>query len=451
MTTLIPDFPARPVPGPMPAWAFPTGVAGRIPGGPATLRCDLPGRRLAAVRLVLDAGAGRESTGQDGVAALTARVLLEGTEPGGGTKLAAAFERLGASLHAYTDLAALRVLLDAPVTRLEKALELLGEVLRGPALDDADTRRLVRERLEEIAQEDAAPASRAIRELRAQLFPAGSRPAKHTDGSKESVERLTGEQVRAYYSAIDPSEGTAVITGDLTGVDAEGALAAALEGWRATAAPLPPPDTALPTPGPRLVIVDRPGSVQSYLCVGHGVPGRDHADWPALTVACHVLGGGLTSRLNALLREEKGYTYGMRAGLVRLRHCGIFVAQGAVHTEVTADALTDMLGALRSVLEGVGEGECRAAVSALADSAPSDYETARAVASELADAASAGLGADYPRRYLEDLRAVTADGVTRAYGEHIDQDALTVVIVGDAGKIRGPLEDRGHAPTVVEG
>ncbi|HEX2315782.1 MAG TPA: insulinase family protein, partial [Thermomonospora sp.] len=73
MTTLIPDFPARPVPGPIPPWAFPTGSAGRIAGGPATLRCDLPGRRLAAVRLVLDAGAGREPGGLDGVATLAAR------------------------------------------------------------------------------------------------------------------------------------------------------------------------------------------------------------------------------------------------------------------------------------------------------------------------------------------------------------------------------------------
>jgi predicted Zn-dependent peptidase len=452
MTTLIPDFPARPVPGPIPPWAFPTGTEGRIPDGPATLRCDLPGRRLAAVRLVLDAGAGREPGGLDGVATLTARALLEGTEPGGGTTLAAAFERLGASLHAFADLTALRVWLDAPVTRLDQALELLGEVLAGPALADSDVRRLVRERLEEIAQEDADPGSRAMRELRARLFPEGSRASRPTGGSPDSVEPLTGADVRAFFAAASPAEATAVIAGDLTGVDAEAALASAFGGWRAAAEPLPAPDTALPTPGPRLVVVDRPGSVQSYLSIGHGVPGRDHPDWPTLTVACHVLGGGLTSRLNALLREEKGYTYGMRAGLLRMRHCGVFIAQGAVHTEVTADAVTDALGALGSMLDGVGDGECRASVSALADRAPADYETSRSVASELADAAASGLGADYPRRYLDELRAVTPDGIVRAYGEHISQDALTVVVVGDAAKIRGPLEDLGQGPvTVVEG
>ncbi|MBA9003428.1 M16 family metallopeptidase [Thermomonospora cellulosilytica] len=452
MTTLIPDFPARPVPGPIPPWPFPAGVTGQIPGGPATLRCDLPGRRLAAVRLVLDAGAGREPAGQDGVATLAAHALLEGTEPGGGTALAAAFERLGASLYATADLTSLRIALDAPATRLGAALELLSDVVRRPALDDADVKRLVRERLEEIAQEDADPGARAMRELRARLFPAGSRPARPTGGSPDTVKELTGEQVRAFYSAVAPAEGTAVITGDLAGLDAEAMLAEAFGGWRATGSPLAPPDTAAPTPGPRLVIVDRPGSVQTYLSFGHGVPPRSHPDWPLLAVACHVLGGGLTSRLNALLREEKGYTYGMRAGLLRMRHCGVFVAQGSVHTEVTADAVTDALGALRSMLDGVGEAECRASVSALADRAPADYETARSVAAEFADAASAGLGPDYPRRYLDDLRAATADEVARAYAEHVRQDALTVIAVGDAAQIRGPLEDLGHTEiTVVEG
>jgi predicted Zn-dependent peptidase len=452
VTALIPDFPARPVPGPIRPWTFPLGEPGALPDGLGTVRCDLPGRRLAAVRLVLNAGASREREGSEGVATLAARALLEGTEPGGGTALTAAFERLGASLHASTDLTAMRIALDAPVTRLGAALELLGELLRGPALADTDVRRLARERLEEIAQEDADPGSRAMRELRARIFPAGSRSSRLTGGTPESIQRITGADVRAFYGSAMRGEATAVIAGDLTGVDAAAALAGAFGGRPATGEALPEPDTALPTPGPRLVIVDRPGSVQTYLSFAHGAPGRAHADWPALAVACHVLGGGLNSRLNMLLREEKGYTYGFRAGLLRLRHCGVFIAQGAVDTDVTADAVRDALGSLRSMLDGVRDEECGSSVSALADRAPAEYETSRSVAAELADAAAGGLGIDYPRRYLEAVRAVTPETVARAYAEHIDQDALTVIAVGDADKIHKPLTALGHTDiTVVEG
>lgn len=451
MTALIPDFPPRPVPGPILPWAFPTGSEGRLPNGLATVRCELSGRRLAAVRLVLHAGGGREPDGLDGVATIAARALMEGTEPGGGTALTAAFERIGASLHASADLTALRIGLDAPVTRLGEALDLLADVVRGPALADSDVQRLIRERLEDIAQEDADPGTRAMRELRARVFPPGSRGNRPTGGTPESMDRITGADVRAFFHAAIPAEATAVIAGDLAGVDPEAMLAGAFGGWTASAEPLRPPDTALPTPGPRMVVVDRPGSVQTYLAVVHGTPGRSHADWPALAVACHVLGGGLNSRLNGLLREEKGYTYGFRAGLLRLRHCGIFIAQGAVHTEVTADAVADTLGALRGLLDGVRDEECASSVSALADRAPAEYETSRAVAAELADAAASGLGIGYPRAYLDDVRAVTPDTVTRAYAEHIDQDALTVIAVGDAAEIRGPLEALGTEVEVVSG
>ncbi|MGI5167068.1 M16 family metallopeptidase [Spirillospora sp. CA-253888] len=440
----------RPVPGPVPAWAFPTGAPGQVPDGPATLRCDLPGRRLASVRLVLNAGAGREPAGREGVATLAARALLEGTEPGGGTALTAAFERIGASLYASADLTALRIALDVPVTRLGPALELFATVLRDAALADSDVTRLVRERLEEIAQEDADPGTRAMRELRATMFPEQARAHRPTGGSRESIEAISGADVRAFFRSAVPAEATAVVAGDLTGTDADAALTAALTGWTGDGEALREPDTVPPTAGPRIVVVDRPGSVQTYLSLGHGVPDRSHPDWPLLTVVSHVLGGGLTSRLNAVLREEKGYTYGVRAGLLRLRHCGLFITQGSVHTEVTGDAVADALTELRSVLtRPISDEECGASVRALADRAPAEYETARSVAAELADAAANGLGADYPGRYLEAVRAATPDGITRAYREHVDPEALTVIAVGDAAQIREPLEKLGYAPVVV--
>ncbi|RKS72221.1 putative Zn-dependent peptidase [Actinomadura pelletieri DSM 43383] len=440
----------RPVPGPVPAWAFPAATGGRVPAGPGTLRCDLPGRRLAAVRLVLHAGAGREPGDLDGVATLAARALLEGTEPGGGTALTAAFERLGASLYASADLTALRIALDVPVTRLDQALDLFSSVVRRPALDDADVRRLVRERLEEIAQEDADPGTRAMREVRAVMFPAQARASRPTGGSRASVDALQGSDVRAFYGSVVPAEATAVVAGDLSGVDADAALTAALTGWAGTGGPLPTADRIMPESAARIVVVDRPGSVQTYLAFGHGVPDRSHHDWPSLTVASHVLGGGLTSRLNAVLREEKGYTYGMRAGLLRMRHCGLFLAQGAVHTEVTADAVTDALSELRGIVSrGIDTDEHGASVRALADRAPAEYETARAVAAELADVSANGLGVDYPSAYLAAVRASTPDGVAHAYRKHIDPEALTIIAVGDATQIRDPLENLGYAPVTV--
>lgn len=441
--------PARPTPGPIPPWTFPAADSGRLGNGLATLRSNLPDRRLAAVRLVLDAGAGREPAELDGVATLTARALLEGTEAGGGTALTAALDRLGATLNTGADLTALRIALDVPVTRLAEALELMGSVVRGPALADADVRRLARERLEDIAQEDADPHSRARRELRSVMFPAQSRTSRPTGGSPETIGRITGAEVRDFYSAIAPAQATVVAAGDLDGLDVESLLGTALGDLTAAGAALPTPDLAGPGHDPRVVIVHRPGAVQTQLSFGHGIPGRDHEDWAALAVAAHVLGGGLSSRLNALLREEKGYTYGMRAGQLRMRHCGLFIAEGAVHTEATGPAVADALTCLRGMLDGITDQECASSVSSLADRAPADYETARSVAAELADAAASGLPIDHPRRHLEAIRATNPGRAAQAYARHVDPERLTIVAVGDADEIRGPLEELDFAPVTV--
>src|SRR5204862_7905729 len=116
---------------------------------------------------------------------------------------------------------------------------------------------------------------------------------------------------------------------------------------------------------------------------------------------------GLGSRLSAVLREEKGYTYGMHTGLMRLQDRGLFLAEGSVHTEVTGPAVADALTGLRGLLEGITADECHTAVRSLADSAPTRYETARSVAAEIADAVANGLPADDPRRYFHAVRETT--------------------------------------------
>lgn len=441
-------YPPRPEPGDFPGWSFPGAATGAFANGMATRRCHLPGRRLTSLRLVLAAGATREPGGREGVAALTAAALLEGTTTRGGKDFAAALEQIGASLYATADLAALRIALDAPATRFVDALALLKEAVRTPALADGEVSRLVNERLDEIAQEDADPQSRAYRELRTSLFAPGGRMSRPNGGDRQTVSSLTGAEVRDFYASADPAEATVITAGDLSGLDVDALLAEAVGDWPSPAAALRPPVTDEPVTGPKLIVVHRPGAVQTQLSIGHHAPGREHPDWAALKVAAHVLGGGLTSRLNALLREEKGYTYGIRSGLRALRGAGLFVTEGAVHTEVTGEAVADALAGL-GLAGGATHDECVSAVRALADSAPGQYETARSVAAELADAAAHGLPVDYPRRLIDAIRQATPDGVTEAYTAHISPDALTVVAVGDAEVIAAPLEKLGFAAVTV--
>ena len=125
-----------------------------------------------------------------------------------------------------------RVSLEVPASRPPKALGLLAEALRAPAFDDGEVERLVRNRLDEIPHETANPARRAAKQLSKELFPAASRMSRPRQGTEETVARIDSAAVREFYEAyVRPATATAVVVGDLTGVDLDAVLADTLGSW----------------------------------------------------------------------------------------------------------------------------------------------------------------------------------------------------------------------------
>src|SRR5690606_30678749 len=135
--------------------------------------------------------------------------------------------------------------------------------LRAPAFADSEIERLVRNRLDEIPHELASPSRRAAKELAKELFPADSRMSRPRQGTEETVRAIDAEAVRSFHRRlVRPSTATAVVVGDLTGIDLDGLLGETLGAWTgAPAKPRPVPPVTADDTG-RVIIVDRPGSVQ---------------------------------------------------------------------------------------------------------------------------------------------------------------------------------------------
>jgi predicted Zn-dependent peptidase len=424
------------------------------------LRSDRPGQRVVALELHVPAPLEAEPRAQEGVAAITARALAEGTESRTAEEFAAELEACGATLDTHADHGGIRISLEVPATRLPRAAGLLAEALRAPAFPENEIERLVRNRLDEIPHELANPAHRAAMALSEALFPEDSRYSRPRQGTPESVSRVDAKAVRAFYEAhLRPGAATAVVAGDLSGVDLDGVLADTLGAWSAPPVGDVPftPVTAEDTG--RVVIVDRPGSVQTQLLIGRTGPDRHDPVWPAQKVGVYCLGGTITSRLDRVLREEKGYTYGIRAYGQVLRSSaegtglGLLSIRGSVATDVTGPALADLWTELRSVAaEGLTEEERDAAVRYLVGVAPLRFETAAGVASTLADQAEEGLPDDYQSwldARIADTGAVEASAaVARAF----PADRLVTVLVGDAERIADPVTALGIGEvTVVSG
>ena len=339
---------------------------------------------------------------------------------------------------------------------MPKALGLLAEALRVPAFPASEIERLVRNRLDEIPLELANPGRRAAKQLSQELFPASARMSRPRQGTEDTVARIDAAGVRAFYEAhVRPATATAVVVGDLTGVDLDAVLAGTLGGWTGDAAePLPVPPVTADDTG-RVVIVDRPGAVQTQLLIGRTGPDRhDRAGRPwcsARTAWAARSRPGWTGCCARRRATPTGCGPSSRCcGRRRRTAAGgatgasVLAISGSVDTASTGPALDDLWTVLRTLAaEGLTETERDMAVQNLVGVAPLEYETAASVAGTLADQVEQHLPDDYQAQLYARLAETGTAEATAAVIAAFPENRLVTILVGDASQIKAPVQALG--------
>ena len=432
---------------------FPRFTRATLDTGLELITAHLPGRPLLVGHMLLHgsgAGATGEAAEQAGASVLAARAMTEGTRRRAAIELIEASERLGAEIAADSGWDSFAVSVEVPRSRLAPALELLAEVALEPSFPDDEVQRLRDERLNDLLQARAEPRRRVERAFAETLYAPGAAYGRPQGGTEITVPGLDRDTLAARHAAlIERSRATLVLAGDLAGIDASALVADVLGGWSGAGRPAADPGSAVPAadmraPGGRVVVVDRPGSPQSELRIGHvGVPRRTD-DFHAISVLNAILGGLFGSRLNALLREQKGYTYGVHSSLDTRVGAGPFAVRTAVQTELTEPAIVDTLAELRRIGEApVTDEELATARDYLVGVFPLRYETSGQVAGAIAGLVATGLPDDELDRYRPAVAAVSPEQVLEAARTRIRPAEVSVVLVGDAEAFLPALESAG--------
>jgi zinc protease len=442
--------PRRPTAGAPRPYHFPDFVRSRLPNGMGVWVVPVPSASVVNVHLLVDAGAAAEDEQHAGVAALTAQLLVTGTRRLDASAFAEATERLGIEVSSESSWDSARAAFQALPEHTDAGLALLSEMVREPRLDASEFDRLKAERLADILQSRADPGRLADEMFLQHVFDDSTPYRRLSAGTPESVEGLTLDDVRSHHTTHwGPGTANLIVAGP---VEADDVLAAAerhLGEWSGSG----PGHRSFESRAGgqrRLVIVDRPESVQTELRVGHvGIPRRSDRYFPALVLGA-LLGGTFGSRLNKRLREELGYTYGARAGFDPRRAAGPFSANTAVQTEVTADSLREMVEILTHIRdEAPGELELSEVRDFLVGVFPLRFETTGGVAMAIEPLAVYDLPADYWQTYRQQLEAVKTDDVLSAARDLLQPDQYLMLAVGDASKIQADVEALGLGPLRV--
>jgi predicted Zn-dependent peptidase len=446
------ETPRRPEVHPPERWRFAAPQRHILANGIELLSYDIPGQYVISVRTVLPFALSVEPRPVEGVATIMARLLDEGTAEHSPEEFAELLERKGIALGASVTDGGLGVDLDVPKRRLGDALDLLRQALAEPIFPEPEVDRHRKTRLAQIEQERALAPQRAAQAFIATHFDEADRASRPTAGTTDSITALTRQDIVDFHAErVGPTGMTAVIAGDLSGLDVRDLAETTLGTWASS--------THVPSNGPtearraadaaRVVLVDRPGSVQSELLVGWTGPDRRvPAGWAAYPVLGFIVGGSPNARVDAVLREEKGYTYGIRSVFRPRRVGGLFLTSGSVRADATVESVRLLLDLLASGRDGFSPEEVRAGVDFISKTAPGRFATADAVADEAATMALDGLTTDFTTETLDAMRDLDGERLTAAYRDWV-QGEWTVVIVGDASTYADGVRELGIGDVTV--
>ena len=436
-----------PQPGSVSAVRFPAVRAVRLTNGLAMRTVEHAGPPVVTFLLLMPVGSVSDPAGQSGLAALTADLLDEGSDDRTALELHAALDRIGARLGIEVGSDATRVSLTTLSRSAVEGLALLAEIVARPRFDDADVARVRDLRRSRLRQLRAVPGAVADRVFLETLYPA--HPYGHLAiGTDDSLVGLTATHVRQFHQdAYQLGSATLIAVGALAHdqcVDAAERAFGRVPVGSATDGLVVDP-AGLDVPGPpsaRLVLVDRPGAVQSELRVGHVAVARQTPDYHALQVLNMVLGGQFVSRLNLILREDKGYTYGVRTAFDCRRAPGPFAMQGSVQSGATVEAVQEVFGQMEAIRgdRPVTPTELDLARAALTHGFPRGFETASQVAGGIGRLVLHGLPEDYYDQFVSQVESVDASAVTAAATAHLHADRAVAVIVGPADQVASGLE-----------
>ncbi len=424
----------------------------------ATLSNGIPvvlARRTAVpgvlVSLSFDAGHAADLQDSPGTQSLMLTLLDEGTQGLDATQIAEEQERLGASIGAGAGLDTSNVTMSALSANLQPSLDLLAEVVLRPAFRDDDVKRARDQRLSQIAQANASPRALATRNMGPILFGPGHPYGQLSDGlgDARSVAALTPAALRAAHGKwLRRDNVTITVVGDVTMEQLRPMLEASFGGWQAPATPRPAKalDAAVPAPRSRIVLIDRPNSPQSVIVAGRVLPitGRDQG-LEALGLANEVLGDGFLSRLNMDLREEKGWSYGVRSTVRSPMGPRSLLVVAPVQSDRTGNSISTILGHLRAfpLTKGVDKVELDRVTEGNVRGLPNQYETNGQVLGAIQSNQLLGLPDNYQTTLPGRYRAVDAKAINAMAGKYLGADGLVFVVVGDRKQVEPQLRKLG--------
>lgn len=391
-----------------------------------------------------------DPSGLPGLASFTAGMLREGTEKRTSEQIASEVDSLGATLDASSRFGVSYTSVNASglITDTAKILDLLSDVVLHPSFPASELAKFKQSEGASLEQRLANPAFLAQQGFRRVIY--GDTPMALASATKESIEKISVEDLKRFREKhYVPGNTILGVTGDFTSSEMRATIEKYFGGWTGAAETPEKFAAAVAPQSTKITLVDRPGSVQTYIIGGDRGIRRTDPEYYGLVVMNQVVGGGPQARLFLDLREEHSLTYGSYSRFNAEIYPGDWAAFAPVRTTVTGDAMDRFLYEFKKINnEPAPQSEMDDAHRAIIANFAISLEQPSQILNDWLTVQYYGLPADYWDKYPDHIGGIDAAAVQAAGKKFVDLDHLQWICVGDRKEIESVLKKYGTVNVV---
>ena len=396
--------------------------------------------------LINGAGPLYDPAAAPGTSSLMAQLMRQGTTTRNSKQLSEEIDALGANIGATAAPGSPELSLTASglSDNFDQWFALAADILLHPSFPADELDQLKKRTLVQIRQQRTNPAFLAQERFAKALY-GDTHPAAVLAPTVASVGAATPDALRSFYQQrVTPQNAILAIAGDVKAAEVTAKLNKWLTEWKKTDLKVSLPAVPAAQGATHLFLVDRPGSVQTNLLLGNLAIDRRDPDYVPLQVMNDILGGSAAARLFMNLREDKGYTYGAYSRVQAQQYRGTVVANSEVRSDVTQGAVTEFFNEFRRISgETVSAEELQKSKRSMVAVFALQLERPASILNFALTSERYGFADDYWDKYPDQIMAVTAADVERVAKKYLNPDAVQIVAVADASKVKPMLEKWG--------
>lgn len=398
------------------------------------------------IQLDIEAGHRFEDKQKAGIAGLLASMMNEGTEKYTAEEIGQKLDRLGSSVSVFGGNEKITVYISSLTKNLDSTLAIANEMILHPRFDAKDFSRVKKQKLEAIANQVTQATTIANNVFAKLIYGENHLMGISSLGTKESVEGITLDDVKKYYSsAFSPSVSSLVIVGD---IEKEPVMAklSFLKNWKGNNV-VHGPEPAIPSiEKTKIYLVNKEKAPQSEIRIGYmSMPYDATGDFYKATIMNYALGGAFNSRINLNLREQHGFTYGARANFSGGKFAGPYYASAGVRGNATDSSVVEFMKEIKNYADnGIKKEELSFTKNSIGQSEALKYETPSQKAGFMSRILEYNLPKDFVEKQNVILKNITESEINSYAKKLLPYDKMIILVVGDKAKIYDGLLKLGY-------